>query len=223
MIYEWKLDGVTRNFGDTLYEITYPNDKLLSYAQDSFNRYHLVGSVICNTVIQESLDLGLLPVFIDCGWRGESLDPGLVKQSMFIGCRGPNTQFELARHGVSVTVTGDTAYKVPYKVTKAQPTERTIMIPHIQDPLIYDYDIDFYGVDELVSPAVTNLQSTVDLIQKISGAKFVFTGSLHAAMISHAYGVPFSLMKTYVNCMPKWIDWAMSVGIDKLNFQDRPS
>ncbi len=223
MIYEWKLDGTTRNFGDTLYELVYPTDELLAYSQDTSRCYFLIGSVICNTVIRETLDQGLSPVFIDCGWRGEELNPEYVSRSTFIGCRGPNTQSELARHGVSVAVTGDPAYKVPSKVTRMQPTERSIMIPHIQDPLLYDYDLDFYGVDELVSPAVTNLQSTVDLIQKISGAKFVFTGSLHAAMISHAYGVPFALMKTYVNCMPKWVDWAMSVGIDTLNFQDRPS
>lgn len=223
MIYEWKLDGVTRNFGDTLYELVYPQEDLISYSQDDSRCYFLVGSVICNTVIRETLDLGLSPVFINCGWRGEALDPDFVARSTFIGSRGPNTQAELARHGVSVDVTGDPAYKVPSRVTKGNLTDKTIMIPHIQDPLLHDYDKHYYNVDEILSPAVTNLQSSVDLIKKISGARLVFTGSLHAAMISHSYGVPFAIMQTYVNCTPKWVDWAMSVGIETLNFQERPS
>lgn len=223
MIYEWKLDGVTRNFGDTLYEVVYSTEDLISYAQDTERCYFLVGSVICNTVIRETLDLGFSPVFLDCGWRGEALDPELVAKSTFVGCRGPNTKEELKKHGILVEVTGDLAYKVPSKVTKGNLTNKTLMIPHIQDPLRYDYDKDYYLVDEIIQPAVTNLQSTVDLIKQISSARLVFTGSLHAAMISHAYGVPFIPMQTYVNCMPKWIDWAMSVGIDKLEFKERPS
>lgn len=223
MLYEWKLGGVTRNFGDTLYELVYPKKDLVSYAQDNLRCYFLVGSVICNTVMRETFDLGYSPVFINCGWRGEALDPDFVSRSTFIGARGPYTQGELARHGVSVDVTGDPAYEVPSKVTKGDPTNKTIMIPHIQDPLRSSYDKHYYNVDEIVSPAVTDLQSTVDLIKQISGAQYVFTASLHAAMISHAYGVPFAIMQTYVNCMPKWVDWAASVGIERLNFQERPS
>lgn len=221
MIYEWKLDGVTRNFGDALYEVLYSSDSLLPLVQDDDKCHFLIGSVICNSVILEAINLGLAPVFTNCGWRGEPLDRALVDQATFIGCRGPNTRNELARHGVAVSVTGDPAGNIPLRIPKSSSTGTTLMIPHVKDPLTYDYDKDYHGVDEIVSTAVTDIQSIVDLIRKISGAKFVLTGSLHAAIAAHAYGVPFAIMRSYVDCVPKWVDWGMAANIEKLDFRDR--
>jgi hypothetical protein len=51
-------------------------------------------------------------------------------------------------------------------------------------------------------------------VHKISGARFVLTGSMHVAMTAHAYGVPFALLDgPYIDCLPKWYDWFSSVDL----------
>jgi hypothetical protein len=210
MLFEWKLHGTTRNLGDALGELLSPQD----YADDEEKMYFVIGSVICDTVIKETLGLGYKPVFIDCGWRGEELARELVQESTFIGCRGPMTQGELARHGVHVEVTGDSAYRVPGIVPKAKSNHRRIAIPHIEDPKRLTYTAARLGVDEIVQPDVLDKLDLVDKIKIISGADFVFAGAMHAGILAHAYGVPFGLMLNgYVNIPAKWSDWLQSIGV----------
>lgn len=107
------MDGKIRNFGDALYEVFVDPETYRQWIEDDLNTHFPVGSVICNTVIEETLDLGYKPIFYDCGWRGEPLDKDLVKHCIFFGARGPHTQKELARHDVIVPVTMDSGYKIP--------------------------------------------------------------------------------------------------------------
>lgn len=222
MIYEWQMDGKIRNFGDTLYEIFLDKETLSEWIEDETNCHFPVGSVICNTVIEETLDLGFKPIFYDCGWRGEALDPKLLKHCIFFGARGPHTQAELGRHGVVVPVTMDPGYKIPQYLEKSEPNGMALSIRHIQDDS--DYSIDSalqLGADALFSPVVEEKQDIVDLIEKISGARFVLAGSLHAAIIAHAYRVPFALLDAgYINCPPKWEDWLASIEVTDVNWVD---
>lgn len=213
MLYEWKLDGETRNLGDSLYEVLLPpmvKDDLMA---DQEHMYFPIGSVICNEVILECLAIGVKPVFMGCGWRGEPLDPELVQYCEFVGVRGPHTQAELARFGLEIPVVGDPAYELPKLFPAGKPNGLAIAIRHIKDDSDYNLDSVFeLGADALFSPVVNDYDDIVETIQQISGARFVLAGSMHAAIIAHAYGVPFALMNSnYIDCPPKWFDWLASI------------
>jgi hypothetical protein len=56
------------------------------------------------------------------------------------------------------------------------------------------------------------------LIDRIAGASFVLTGSLHGAILAEAYGVPWAAYTDgYVDAPPKWADWGAYLGI-KISF-----
>lgn len=217
MIHEWKLDGVSRNFGDALYELLLPEQVYDDFGRDTENLYFPIGSVICNEIMLASLAQGLKPVFINCGWRGEMLDPELVAESEFIGARGPYTQQELLRHGIEVDVTHDPAYQLPDTVAKGTPNALAIVVRHIEDQSDYNQNSIFeLKADAIFSPVVETKQDIIEFVQKISGARFVLAGSMHAAIVAHAYGVPFAPMRGedgYVNCPPKWWDWFAAEGL----------
>lgn len=216
------MDGKVRNFGDALYEIFIDEETRKKWEEDEEFMHFPIGSVIVNTVIKETLNLGYTPVFYDCGWRGEPLEPKLVKQSVFYGARGPDTQKELAKHGVIVPVSLDAAYQVPRIIPKSEPNGLALSIRHIEDDS--DYSIDSalqLGADALFSPVIEDKQDMLDMIEKISGARFVLAGSLHAAIIAHSYGVPFAPLDAgYVNCPPKWEDWLASIEITNVDWVD---
>lgn len=215
MLHEWKLKGKHRNLGDTLSPLLATQEQI----KHPTNLYFVIGSVIHNRVIEETIYQGLKPVFINCGWRGDPLDPQLLSLCEFEGARGPNTQRELARHGIHVEVTGDPAYKLPYLIPKAQPNNLRIAVPHIQDPFRNRYLRKMLEVDSIVQAHIRDDEHLLNTIKLISGASFVFAGAMHAAIIAHAYGVPFGLMDNgYVNIPPKWEDWLNSVGVQDISF-----
>jgi hypothetical protein len=155
VIYEAKMDGVVRNYGDALAELITPPSIYKLWAEDQDNMYFPLGSVICNEMMEESLRLGLKPIFIACGWRGEELDRELVELSDFRKVRGPHTQGELARHGIDVEVSGDPAYVLPDLLTKAQPNGLAFVMRHIKDPSEYnEFTAHEYGADEIYSADV---------------------------------------------------------------------
>jgi hypothetical protein len=215
VIHEWKLEGTTRNLGDALSSLLSPQE----FIDDEEKMYFVIGSVICNQVIKETLGLGYKPVFIDCGWRGERLDRDLARRATFIGARGPNTQRELQTHGIHLEVTGDAAYRVPDIIRQAPKHHRSLAIPHIEDPKRYLYTADRLGVDEVVQASIEDDDDLVRKIELISGASFVFAGAMHGAILAHAYGVPFALMNNgYVNIPHKWDDWLRSIGVKSTAF-----
>lgn len=203
------MDGEVRNFGDALHEVLLPPNTHKEWKEDERKMYFPIGSVICNEVISETLRLNLQPVFVSCGWRGEDLDPRLVQQCSFVGARGPHTAAELAKHGVDVPVTGDPAYALPQLFLPGQPNALAIVIKHIKDNSDYGPQtiFDLKG-DALFSPVVETYEDIVEMIQQISGARFVLAGSMHAAMVADAYGVPFAPYGgNYIDCPAKWFDW----------------
>ena len=184
--------------------------------------HFVLGSVICNTVIKQTLRQGLKPVFHGCGWRGEPLDHNLVEQCEFIGVRGPHTQEELARHGIDTIVSKDPAYQLPHIVSPGKPNGLALVIRHILD----DTETNPNTVHELKAdatfrPTVEDRTDIVEFIQKVSGARFVLAGAMHAAIVAHAYGAPFALLKSkYIDCPPKWEDWLASVNLGSPVFVD---
>lgn len=203
------MDGKVRNFGDALHEVLLPANIHKEWKEDTEKMYFPLGSVICNDIMESTIRMGVRPVFIGCGWRGEDLDPELVNQCSFVGARGPHTQAELAKCGVEVPITGDPSYEIPKLYVKGEPNALALVIKHILDGSEYSpqtiYDLK---ADAMFSPVVENYDDIVALIQKISGARFVLAGSMHAAMVANAYNVPFApFASEYIDCPAKWFDW----------------
>jgi hypothetical protein len=222
VIYEWKLDGHIRNFGDALHEVLVPQKQHYDWYVDTENMHFLLGSVIDNAVIKHTLQQGLRPVFHGCGWRGNALNEDLVKQCEFIGVRGPHTQDELSRCGIETTVTKDPAYQLPHLVAPGEPNGFTLVVRHLLDQTeTTPNSIHEMKADAIFRPTVEDRADIIEFVQKISGARFVLTGAMHAAIVAHAYGVPFALLDTgYIDCPPKWADWLASVNLGSPVFVD---
>jgi hypothetical protein len=64
-------------------------------------------------------------------------------------------------------------------------------------PLMNGSDMGFFG-----------------LVDAICSSRFVLTGSLHCAIIAHAYGIPWApLNDGYINLPAKWLDFGSSIGV----------
>lgn len=222
MIYEWKLDGHIRNFGDALHEVLIPQKQHYDWYVDTENMHFVLGSVIDNKIMKYTIQSGLRPVFHGCGWRGEPLDRGLVEQCEFIGVRGPHTQEELARHGIDAIISKDPAYQLPHIISPGEPNGLALVVRHIMDDTeTTPNTIHQLKADATFRPSVEDRTDIVEFTQKISGARFVLAGAMHAAIVAHAYGVPFALLNSaYIDCPPKWEDWLASVNLGSPVFVD---
>ena len=67
----------------------------------------------------------------------------------------------------------------------------------------------------MFSPVVDTEADIFELIKTISGARFVLAGSMTAAVVAHAFNIPFAPYdgNGYIDCLPKWYDWFDSVGL----------
>jgi hypothetical protein len=224
MIYEWMPSEEYRNYGDALGEIVVEalTEGLKSEEGSLFDNpevlYFPIGSVIDDSLISGALSLGLVPTFIGCGWRGNELTPELAKQSLYLGCRGPETQKALERAGVpGIPIYGDTAYiALDYLKIIPEKTDKTILVPHIQSE---NYNFDSSGADELVSPKVQVREDTIGIAARIGGADFVLAGAMHACITAHHFGVPFAIYSPdgveSVDAPEKWYDWLLSIGVER--------
>ena len=216
------MNDEVRNFGDALHEILVPQKQHYEWTFDEKKMHFVVGSVINNKIMKSAIQRGYTPVFHGCGWRGEPLDQGLAQQCEFHGVRGPYAQEALAEVGIDTIITGDPAYQLPQIVSPGEPNGLAIVVRHIYD----DQDSDPNTIHELKGdaifrPIVEDKNDIIEFIKKISGARFVLAGSMHAAIVAHAYGVPFALLKSnYIDCPPKWADWLASINYGSPVFVD---
>jgi len=213
VIYEWSNSDGLRNFGDALVETLIPASIRNALASDDAYMYCFIGSVICDEIIDYALSLNRTPIFISCGWNGRSLSADRIAKSRFVGCRGAITQEKLKTFGVNVDITGDPGYAVPFIVPASPESGLSILIPHIFED-IESLDIEVIQVDKVVLPTFESSDGLSELISTISGASFVLAGAMHAAIVAHAYGVPFALFQNtsdgYIDAPKKWSDWLSS-------------
>lgn len=221
MLYEWSPGEDARNLGDALPVLLIPEPILSTLGKSEDYMFCPIGSVITDAVIEHARWLKKTPVFLGCGWDGSPLSKRLLEESLFFGCRGPLTQFELGRHGIHVGVTGDPGYGLLDCVERGAKNGLKILVPHVADPDTGDFP-DTHGVDRVVRPTASDSDGLRGLIQLISGADFVLTGSLHAAIIAHGYGVRFALYRSsldgYLDHPTKWSDWLDSVSTRQPQF-----
>lgn len=213
------LDG-RENVGDFL--SFYFINRLFKAARIPADVYRLVGSVITATRIRKDVELiarrkNARVAFWGCGCRDdEALPSDILAHASFHGVRGPLTRRVLGLP--PDTPLGDPGLLLPLLYTPAaseRAHNRTIFVPHILDVLNKPEEtlLQGSGADLLVSPIVENTLVAVErFIDDICSANFVLAGSLHAAIIACAYGVPFSYFDTgYIDQPFKWRDFSASI------------
>jgi len=176
-----------------------------------------------------------------CGWKGLPLSPQRQQQITVRAVRGPHT---VAGLGLPAdTPLGDPALLLP-RLTKLRmaPHGHTILVPHYHRArlMAVQQRRHLTGCDEVVSPLVFQARgigrrgwgrqalamskgwlrfglrpfTPWAAVERIAGATFVLTGSLHGAILAQAYGVPWAAYDDgYIDAPPKWLDWAVYLGI----------
>lgn len=217
---EYCVKGAThQNFGDYLPVLF--AQYLLDRPRVEADVFRLVGSVISTPWVFNDLrcnigaELGAI-AYWGCGMRDPTPLSETAKSFVsFYGVRGPLTRDAL---GLSeTTVLGDPGLLVPiihsprvHSLTNG----RTLCIPHFEDPKTSENLFSASGADILVSPIVdANEQSLRELLDKITSADFVLTGSLHAGIIAFAYGRPFAFWESgHIDIPFKFQDFLSSIG-----------
>lgn len=218
-IHEWKPSDKFHNFGDHLMlllgEKIFEDNSWKSIQESQNCRFVLLGSFLCDWNLKGILEKGFKPVLVGSGYRGEILSGPLACQATYYGCRGRHTQDALASIGIDVNFIGDPAMLLPTIVPRPLiPSGKIIFMPHINDPARLSYTRSNIGFDEIIQPETKTTLELVRIIKTISTARFVLAGAMHAAIVAHAYGVPFAFFSTesgYVDCPPKWADWLSSI------------
>lgn len=207
------------NFGDYLMQLIgegiYLPVEWSRLQNSSCCKYVLLGSFICDHNLNLVAEQNKYPVIVGCGYRGEVLSPRLVSQSSVLGCRGKHSQVALAEVGVNTDWVGDPAVILPLLIKKRRGKARDLVfMPHINDPLRLQIKPTDIGCDRILQPSIQDMAQLKEAVREISGASFVLAGSMHAAIIAYAYGVPFAFYATeggYRDCPPKWADWLSSI------------
>lgn len=224
----WKPSANRRNFGDYISELFL--ERMLVAPRIRASRYRLIGSIIDNENIARDLgeikDGGSI-AYWGCGARENlKIRPDLLERCEFFGVRGPLTRDLLGLP--SDTVLGDPGLLMPL-IRPAAPAKlrhgKTVCIPHIFEPKSDEELAAITGAELVVRADIpSTLKALAQLVDQITGAEFVLAGAMHAAIIAHAYGVPFAFFDTgHLDIPFKWRDFAASIGIPTVfvdNLQD---
>ncbi len=203
--------------------------------------------IVIGSLLTE-LDLGSLPVSLDvwgCGWKGVCPPSAALAKLRIHAVRGPHT---VAGLGLPAnTPMGDPALLLPHLAPRTiQAHNLTLVVPHIQRMGLMSTGKRrrLTGCDELLSTQVIQAHQVGQpgwqrqvlslgkawlrlgvrpyqpwgAVERIAGASFVLTGSLHGAILAQTYGVPWAAYDDgYINVPAKWLDWAAYLGI-RLSF-----
>lgn len=216
----WLQDQERQNFGDYLTDFLWSN--LACGMRIPGDGYRLLGSAISDGIVRDDLSkLGNWEhgriVFWCCGMRDEApLQPETRARSIFCGVRGPLTRAALKLP--ETTVMGDPGLLLPL-LHRPQHAHRTagksICAPHFHESASDDQLQKLTGADVIVRPAIDRSPTALKLLlDEIATADFVLAGSLDAAIVACAYGVPFCYFDSdYIGVPLKWRDFSASVNI----------
>lgn len=216
----WRKGEPIQNFGDFLTTL-FVSD-LFADVIGSFCSVHLIGSTICNYVINQDLrncDTLAQPhvAFWGCGMREErKLYPRFQSKCRFLGVRGPLTRRLLDLP--ETTAIGDPAFLVPLLYQPAiipELASKVICIPHFYDSASDETLLHMTMAEHVVSPRIPcERLALLRMIDIIAGASFILAGSLHAAIVACAFGRPFAFFDSGLVDIPfKWRDFAFSVNV----------
>jgi hypothetical protein len=223
-ICEWMPEEAKHNFGDYLMQLigerVYKSEEWKKIQENKKYRFVLLGSFICNHTINQIIESGKVPVLVGCGYRGELLSARNIGRTIFLGCRGKDTKQALHSQGVEVEDIGDPAVILPALFPyRGPPSRDRIFMPHINDPDRYLVSASEVGCNRVIQPEIIDKRDLIRVVNRISRSRFVFAGAMHAAVVAHAYGVPFAFYAAkggYIDCPPKWNDWLSSISSRKI-------
>lgn len=158
-------------------------------------------------------------VIIGAGYGyGESLD--FDKDSTTIlGVRGPVTAKKMGLDPEQ-DVIGDPALYVSRMKEFNKPLTKKykkVIALHHATAELFDYHKKEYGDYYFLDPGLETIE---DYIEIIRGAEEIYTESLHGAIISAAFGKPFTAISMITNLeQKKWLDFYNSVGINELDIE----
>jgi glycosyltransferase involved in cell wall biosynthesis len=214
----WLKGNKTQNFGDFL-SCLLLHRLFLAKALPASSIY-IIGSVIDDGVIARNATHDSEPnsmIFWGCGLRDEKgISPAARQRIDIRAVRGPLTR-SILELGDSVPV-GDPGLLVPslYSTRATDDlTGRNVLVPHILDSRPDNELRRQSGCDIILRPGIGNeLPELERFIDCLVSARFVLTGSLHAAIVRAAYGRPFGFWDSGQIDVPfKWHDFAASVSI----------
>lgn len=218
----WSPIEGKENIGD--YLTFYFINKLFEGIRVEADVYRLIGSVIAPHVIARDVAAAAKVrdariAFWGCGCREDRRLPDeLLRHASFMAVRGPLSRDVLNLPGE--TPLGDPALLLPLLYSprpSALSANRTIFVPHIRDILDHTEErlLGLSQADAIVSPVIDSRLDAVErFIDDVCSARFIIAGSLHAAIIACAYGIPFAFFDTgYVDQPFKWRDFSASIGV----------
>jgi GT2 family glycosyltransferase/glycosyltransferase involved in cell wall biosynthesis len=212
----WLKGELTQNFGDYLTELFLEN--LFFNVNIECEALWIIGSCINDYQVSLSVkDEGDRVVFWGCGLREEvNLSPKARKASRILSVRGPLSRSTL-RLG-DTTPIGDPgllmpAIYLPKRVLRLK--NHSLIVPHFHDQRSDNELLKLTGCDRALRPNIRNdKNSAYEFIDSLTSAGFVLCGSLHAAVLAVAYGIPFGFWDSGNVDLPfKWKDFAASLGI----------
>ena len=209
-----------QNFGDYLPELLAKT--LLLHPRVEADVYRLIGSTIERDWIRRDLrrSVGIergIVAYWGCGKRNATpLDARTLALCRFFGVRGPLTRDALQLP--PDTVLGDPGLLAPLMHQPAPAPDtagRSVCIPHMEDPKSDAELLAISGAEQVLRPRVESNEAALRrILDRIAGARFVLTGSLHGAIVACAYGRPFAFWDNgHVDIVFKWQDFAASIGI----------
>lgn len=214
----WKQHSKIQNFGD--YIAAYLHDKIIDVSKSSFDSsvvHRSVGSVICNPVIKDDVGLGAKNIlFFGCGARGNPVSKDLLSYCNFGSVRGPLTRQLLNLE--DTTKLGDSALILPaiYLPITSSDNHVTTLVTHFNESRADKELLELTGCSRVISSKCDNDFSSLEsLISDIVSSSFVFTSSLHGAIIARAYNVPFAYWDSGdINVPFKWKDFSLSINMN---------
>ena len=217
----WRQErsGDLQNFGDYLTELFLA--EMLVLPRCPADAFHLIGSVIHERKLYRTLsEVGADPAtakvaFWGCGLRSETPMSAVDRERcVFLGVRGPLTRDVLGLP--ADTVLGDPGLLLPLlQPAPRQRHGRTVCITHFLEKRPPSELRAETSADEVVTAAIApRLDAIRSRIDRIAGAGFILSGSLHGAIAACAFGVPFAFYDSgYVDVPFKWRDFAASIGV----------
>ncbi|WP_022950594.1 polysaccharide pyruvyl transferase family protein [Leucothrix mucor] len=215
----WKQSSPVQNFGDYLGEYMASFFSEVEYGQkNSKLLLRNVGSVIANVVIDNDLSEGYEKiVYFGCGARGSKIKPDFLQKCYFCSVRGPLSRALLGLP--DDTPIGDSAFMLPMLYEpKESPEGRSgvLLVTHFNETRTDDELLKLTGCDSVLPTVIEkNHESVERLIDQIANSSFVFTSSLHGAIVAAVYNIPFAYWSSSeVNVPFKWKDFSLSIGLD---------
>ncbi len=221
LVHWWLKGQDSQNFGDFLTDFLWYNlaGHELRIMADV---YRLTSSAIDDGIIRDDLgqigkwDSGRI-AFWCCGMRDyKALSADSLARSVFCGVRGPLTRDRL--YMPLSTPIGDPGLLLPlfYAPKLSEKTKgRTVCSPHFLDETSDEDLLVSTGAEVIVRPCIANSHDALAMVlNDLASAEFVLAGSLHAAIVACAYGVPFCYLdRGQVDIPFKWRDFSASIKV----------